>query len=440
MRNLLCVDMTAGACSLVPLPKNLAALGGRGLASMLVANGMPPDSNPLGPANMLAIAPGLLSGCCASSGRTAVTCKSPLDGIIPSANAGGLPGEALARHGIAAVQIEGTAPPGRWLDLVINAKGAALEPSTVNGHNTYMAMASLGQQHGATCPCLTIGKAGEACLPLATIAFSDRAGQPTRHAGGGSGAVMGSKGLKAIVIKDTPEKPVMTDNAAFDASAKRFADALHARKRKAGGHVPYKGCAPGCVLECKDGSAGTKRSDGSLGKWPDYMRLWSTSTAPTEADYANLDRYAHLCNDLGVDTFAVGEMLGLLVSQNALERGDAQGALDLLEAMNGNPLSAGLYAHLSPDAGVQDNSEATRRFYKDHTEESVILDSLGICLFASQALAEEEEARTALAAMLAARYGHSLSCDDMTATARAVLHAELTFAHPHECCGDDDHA
>ncbi len=62
----------------------------------------------------------------------------------------------------------------------------------------------------------------------ATVAFTDRELRPTRHAGrGGLGAVMGSKGLKAIIIDPSGgEAAPIADKEAFDEAAKRFTKAI----------------------------------------------------------------------------------------------------------------------------------------------------------------------------------------------------------------------
>jgi len=85
-----------------------AGLGGRGLTSAIVSSEVPATCHPLGEANKLVIAPGLLSGTTAAmSGRLSVGCKSPLTGGIKEANAGGQPAQVLARLGYAAIVIEG---------------------------------------------------------------------------------------------------------------------------------------------------------------------------------------------------------------------------------------------------------------------------------------------------------------------------------------------
>ena len=85
-----------------------AGLGGRAMTSAVVSKEVPPLCHALGAENKLVIAPGMLTGSAAViSGRLSVGCKSPLTGTIKEANSGGQGGIALARHGYAAVILEG---------------------------------------------------------------------------------------------------------------------------------------------------------------------------------------------------------------------------------------------------------------------------------------------------------------------------------------------
>ncbi|MDX2454956.1 aldehyde ferredoxin oxidoreductase N-terminal domain-containing protein, partial [Desulfosarcina sp.] len=87
-----------------------AGLGGRAMTSTIVAKEVPPTCHPLGAANKLVIAPGLLSGSAAAmSGRISVGCKSPLTGGIKEANSGGQGAQVMARLGYAAIILEGQA-------------------------------------------------------------------------------------------------------------------------------------------------------------------------------------------------------------------------------------------------------------------------------------------------------------------------------------------
>ena len=63
------------------------------------------------------------------------------------------------------------------------------------------------EEYGEKIACISIGPAGEMKMGAASIACTDMELRPTRHAGrGGVGAVMGSKGVKVIVLDDTGMK------------------------------------------------------------------------------------------------------------------------------------------------------------------------------------------------------------------------------------------
>ncbi|RLC77293.1 MAG: aldehyde ferredoxin oxidoreductase, partial [Chloroflexi bacterium] len=95
------VNLTTGTITQEPVPPEWQGLGGRALTSAIVAAEVPPLADPLGPANKLVFAPGLLGGTTASSsGRLSVGGKSPLTGGIKESNVGGSPGAKLARLGI----------------------------------------------------------------------------------------------------------------------------------------------------------------------------------------------------------------------------------------------------------------------------------------------------------------------------------------------------
>lgn len=96
------------------VPEEWALLGGRGLTSTIVSREVPPDCYPLGAANKLVFAPGLLSGSpLSSSNRLSAGAKSPLTGGIKESNSGGLAGLLLARLGIKALILEGKPAGGR---------------------------------------------------------------------------------------------------------------------------------------------------------------------------------------------------------------------------------------------------------------------------------------------------------------------------------------
>ncbi|MDR3203746.1 MAG: aldehyde ferredoxin oxidoreductase [Deltaproteobacteria bacterium] len=379
------VNMTTKECLFQDVPAEYAGLGGRGLTSLIINKEVKPTCSPLGPHNKLVFAPGLLGGTtCANANRISVGCKSPLTGGIKEANSGGQPGGHLAKMGIHALIIEGMAKEGEWYQLELEENQAKLVPSTVTGLNNYEAVAKLVESYGKENSYVTIGRAGEFKLTAASIAFTDRELRPTRHAGrGGVGAIMGSKGLKAIIVKPGQAKGVPIKNKeAFNAASKRFSKALTTHPvtsqglplygtavlvnilHEAGGLPSYNfsqgrfddheavsgetlnqltsqrggegvvshGCMTGCIMRC---SGIFPDKDGKfLGKWPEYETLWSFGPNSGINDIEMIVRYDKICDDVGVDTIDVGAALALFMEAGVLKFGDAEGALKLMEEIS----------------------------------------------------------------------------------------------------------
>jgi aldehyde:ferredoxin oxidoreductase len=186
------------------VPAQYAGLGGRGLTSIMINAEVPPLCDSLGPENKLIFAPGLLSGTLLiNTSRLSVGAKSPLTGTIKESNAGGTVADALGRLGITAIVVEGKAPEGDLSILRIDQTGEAslISAQKYKGMRTYALTKELLHVYGDKNAVLCIGPAGEYMLASASIQSSDVDGRPCRAAGrGGLGAVMGSKGLKALFV------------------------------------------------------------------------------------------------------------------------------------------------------------------------------------------------------------------------------------------------
>jgi aldehyde:ferredoxin oxidoreductase len=225
MYKILRVNMTARISTFEDVPAEYVSLGGRALTLTILAKEVPPACLPFGPDNKLVLAPGLLGGA-TNSNRISVGCQSPLTGGLKESNSGGQPGGHLARLGLHALVVEGLAGEGQWYELELGQGRAELAPSLTVGLNNYDAVARLVEKFGRQCSFVTIGRAGEFGLAAAGIAFTDEKLLPARQAGGG-GAVMGSKGLKAIIINPGQNPyPPLVDLEAFNQATKRFAKAL----------------------------------------------------------------------------------------------------------------------------------------------------------------------------------------------------------------------
>ena len=218
-------------------------------------------------------------------------------------------------------------------------------------------------------------------MKAASIAVSDIKGYPNRFAGrGGLGAVMGSKGLKAIVVSDKG-LPYLehADKEAFNAAMRRFSSALTTHPvsgtglptygtnilqnilneagglptrnfssgyfegvepisgetqrevtLERGGDVKH-GCHTGCVIQCsrywfdKDGHYKTKG--------PEYETVWSFGTdcgISVMDDIAELDR---LCGEYGLDTIELGATMAVYMDSGAIAFGDGPAAIKALKSI-----------------------------------------------------------------------------------------------------------
>jgi aldehyde:ferredoxin oxidoreductase len=355
--------------------------GGRALTSAVVSREVPATCDPLGGHNKLVIAPGTLSGSAAAmSGRISVGCKSPLTGGIKEANAGGRPAQALARLGYAALVLEG-AWRGRdpWL-LHLSRDGARVDPAAdFRGLGNYATVERLRERYGDEVVVMSIGQAGEMLLAGASIACSDIEGRPTRHAGrGGVGAVMGSKGCKAIVIDPSGTKPrtpadkerfraantawveglrrhavtgqalpaygtnVLTNilneaggyptrnfsSGRFDDAAKISGEAEAAIEQERGGLATH-GCSPGCVIRCS--GTYTDKDGHFISKQPEYETVWAHGGNCGIGDLDTIAVLDRMDDDIGLDTIEMGATIAVAMEAGLLEFGDGQGAIKLLE-------------------------------------------------------------------------------------------------------------
>ncbi|MBW8381849.1 MAG: aldehyde ferredoxin oxidoreductase, partial [Youngiibacter sp.] len=211
------VNMGTGSIRMEELGEKYRLLGNRGLVSSLIYNEVVPTCSPIGPNNKLYIASSPLEGFgVTSTGRISVGAKSPLTGGIKEANAGGTAGSRMARQGIRAIAFEGAAE-GSWIHRISSAGSELLEASEYAGLGTYETTKRLLDRFGRDSSVISIGPSGEKLLLNAGVFVSDVEGDSSRAAArGGLGAVMGSKGLKAIVIQnDGNNKPEPSDKEGF---------------------------------------------------------------------------------------------------------------------------------------------------------------------------------------------------------------------------------
>jgi aldehyde:ferredoxin oxidoreductase len=366
-----------------------AGLGGRAMTSTIVSKEVPPLCHPLGEDNKLVIAPGLLSGSLAAmSGRISVGCKSPLTGGIKEANSGGQPAQVLGRLGYAAIVLEGKPAGDDLYKIFINKDGVEITTdNSLKGLGNYAVIDKVKAAYGEKVCAISIGQAGEMKMSAASIAFTDMEQRPTRHAGrGGVGAVMGSKGVKLIVLDDegmSKRQPADPDkfreaNKAFVQGLKKHpvcgeglpaygTNVLTNVVNEAGGYPTHNfsagqfkgaakisgeaqaeletsrgglathGCHKGCVIQC---SGIFNDKDGNfLTKQPEYETVWAHGGNCGIDDLDVVAQLDRMDDDFGLDTIEMGATIGVAMEGGLAEFGDGEAAISLLkEVGEGTPL------------------------------------------------------------------------------------------------------
>jgi aldehyde:ferredoxin oxidoreductase len=356
-------------------------LGGRGLTSAIVAAEVPPTCHPLSAENKLILAPGILSGTGAPcTGRLSAGAKSPLTGTIKESNSGGMGAIALATAGVKALVLDGKPADGKYYRLIVSANGVKIEPADgLVGLGNYETVGRLFKEFGDKVTCLSVGPAGEMGASAATIAVTDVEGRPTRHCGrGGLGAVMASKGVKAIVVDPTGgQRPKAADAETFKRGSSRFNESLKkhpltgeglpkygtnalANVLNAAGAYPTRNfstgqfegtaaisgerqhdviverggqiahaCHRGCTIRCS--RIYVDKNGQYVTKGPEYETVWAHGA---DCGIDDLDAIAHMDrmdDDLGIDTIETGATIAVAMEAGIIPFGDAAGAIRLLE-------------------------------------------------------------------------------------------------------------
>jgi len=372
------VDMTNQTVEVVPFPDEWKLLGGRGLSAKILLAECDPGCDPLGPDNVLVMAPGVLAGTAApTSGRISIGAKSPLTNGIKEANAGGNPGQDLMKLGYRAIVVTGKPQdPSVTYGLDVTAEGATvIENPGAKGLWNYALIDYLAQSYSEKASFISIGPAGEMQMKGASVACTDQeARRPARHAArGGLGAVMGSKGLKYVSIEAGGARVRQpADRKAFAALNKTYtkgylegpqmfkygtssvtgvANMLNTfpYKNRTEGQSPdvetldgknivasfetrgggMHNCLTGCIVQCsnivhdEDGNYKT-----SALEFETLTLLGANCAIASWDDVADLDR---LCDEVGLDTIETGAAIAIYMDAGKMEYGDAEGAKKLLQ-------------------------------------------------------------------------------------------------------------
>jgi len=313
-------------------------LGGRGLGAKIIYD--TGCVNPLSPDNVLVFAAGPLTGTTTpASGRVSLSTKSPLTGTIFDSNCGGSFGPELKKAGYDAIVIAGKSPEPVLIEMENNR--VEIKSAGALWRKNVKETASLLKGKGSV---VCIGRAGEKLVPLASI-ISDATHAFGR---GGVGAVMGSKNLKAIVVRGTGKVEIY-DREEFSKQKKAINRLLIAcptiskglsvfgtpflvritswmkilpvanfrrtepepdfnvktffAKTIAEEYSPRKKACYSCPIACK-------REDKEGKELPEYETIGLMSANIQNPNFEAVVEANRLCNDYGMDTISVAGVLG----------------------------------------------------------------------------------------------------------------------------------
>jgi aldehyde:ferredoxin oxidoreductase len=385
------VDTTNEKITFEDLTEEWRTIGGSALIAKIMNKEVPPATDPLGPENLFTVAVGPLAGTGAPQlGRISVGAKSPLTLGIKESNSGGPAAQILDRLGIRAIIVQGAPQEHRLYCLLISKnKTTLIQADEYRETKNYELVGKLRKRFGENVAVISTGIAGERKYRGASVSFTDIFGDPSRNAArGGLGAVMGSKGLKAIVIDpsqagqvDTAHRkefrkvvkswvnilkhdiscslysrfgtPFAINNSASQGTlvSNNYRSGTPDNFIAVSGHKIQEilferagtmhGCMPGCVVKCsiiypdKDG----KRLCSAYEY--ETIALLGTNLGITDNDA--IARLKYICDDLGLDAIETGSSLGLAADAGKMSFGDWESAAKLLkEIENETPLGLAL--------------------------------------------------------------------------------------------------
>lgn len=372
-------------------------VGGRALTSLVVSEEVPPKCDALGEKNKLIISNGLITGgSAACSARTSIGAKSPLTKGIKEANTGGSSAMILARQGIRALIFEGISDILRV--LAIRDGTAELIPGDfLKGKGTYETAEILKEKYGEKIGVYSIGPAGEFKMKAASISSIDLEGYPSRHAArGGLGAVMGSKGIKAVVSFPSKTSEIkFHDFDGFTKVARPFAKNLVETREKFStygtaimidlmnslGGLPTKNfslgsfdkiqnitgqklieliqerggknrlaCSPTCVIRCSN--LYNDKNGNHITSSFEYETIVMNGSNLLIGDLDELAQIDHLCDDVGVDTIEFGATMGVAMESGKIKWGDAEAVKSVLNEIRNGSKTGFLYGNGVVHAGT----------------------------------------------------------------------------------------
>ena len=359
-----------------------AGLGGRALTSRVINKEVPANCHPLSAENKLVFATGLMGGStAANSGRLSVGAKSPLTGGIKESNSGGLFAHKMPKMDLLAIILEDKPAEAAPFSTLFITKDKVIfkDASDIVGMDNYPAHDKLMEEYGPKMVAGMIGPAGETVRKTATIQFTDPYKRPARSAGrGGTGAVMGSKKIKAIILDpEVNEKVSAADVDAFKTARTTWVDILKGHPVTSeglpgfgtsilvnivneAGALPTKnfrygqcdhaadisgefiaetiqarngktteGCHTGCIIQC------SQQYNDANGEYVtsgfEYETVWAFGANALIKDMDDIAAMDRLCDEKGMDTIEIGNTIAVAMDGGIIPWGDGKAAIELLK-------------------------------------------------------------------------------------------------------------
>jgi len=344
-------------------------LGGNGLAAKLIHDNVPADADPLGPDNALVFAVGPVTDTPVwGSSRGHAAAISPMTGLFADSNFGGKFAVVQKRTGFDAIFITGRAE--RPVYLLVTEDGVEIKDAArLWGKDTEATLEALASQEGSGSMAMAIGPAGENGVLFANILGGGR--RPGAAGRAGMGAVMGSKNLKAVVVKGA-RRTEIADRERLVSYLKQRLGTLRENSRPLHDHgtpilvniINSRGTlcthnnaretfehaeeisgqvirerywdkditCHGCPVACGKKVRATEGpyADKPV-KMPEYETLYSLGSMLDNRDINSIINSNHLCDLMGMDTISMGVTLSFVAE--CLEKGIVSQA-DLGETVN----------------------------------------------------------------------------------------------------------
>jgi aldehyde:ferredoxin oxidoreductase len=347
------IDLSSQSTVEEPLDQDLRQrfLGGRGVGAKILYDSLAPGTDPLSPDNVIILATGPLTGTSAPGSKLSIISKSPATGGYGDSAIGGHIGPEIRYAGYDVVVIKGRSaePVYLWIN---NDHVEFRDASHLWGQGTLATEKHLKNEFGEDAQVLCIGPGGEKLVKFACIshALGRQAGRT------GMGALLGSKNLKAIVVRGDGGIR-LADPEAFQEKIIKLRKqilknsvAMHMHEFGTAGHILISNrdaCLPtrnyqsgvfeqaeaisgetmqeqivvrhracfGCTLACSKLS----RVEGLSIEGPEYETLAMLGANCGIGNLVAVVKANHLCNDLGIDTISTGNIIAFAIE--CYERG-----------------------------------------------------------------------------------------------------------------------